>query len=214
MRTDVLPFLRSWLNSPRRVGAIAPSGRSLAEAMTAEISPESGPVIELGPGTGVFTQALLARGVPQEQLALIEYGSDFVRLLQMRFPHAQTRWMDASQLGRIELFGPGQAGAVVSGLPLLAMPTRKVMQILDGAFTHLRPDGAFYQFTYGPFCPVSRPVLDRLGLKASHIGGSLANLPPAGVYRIRRRPVRVVGWTTKAAASLAGAQADFALEVR
>ena len=50
----------------------------------------------------------------------------------------------------------------------------------------MRPGGAFYQFTYGPRCPVPRPILDRLGLKATRIGGTVRNIPPAGVYRISR----------------------------
>jgi hypothetical protein len=57
----------------------------------------------------------------------------------------------------------------------------------------MRPDGAFYQFTYGPRCPVSPLILDRLGLQAEHIGRALANLPPAGIYRISRRQARRLG---------------------
>ena len=98
--------------------------------------------------------------------------------------------MDATRLKDVELFGGKAAGAVVSGLPLLSMPPKKVIAILEGAFGHLRPDGAFYQFTYGPRCPVKRTLLDRLGLKATRIGRAVANVPPAAVYRIRRRPSR------------------------
>jgi len=58
---------------------------------------------------------------------------------------------------------------------------------MAGAFAYMRPGGAVYQFTYGPRCPVSRPILDRLGLKAVRIGGTVRNLPPASVYRISRR---------------------------
>ena len=86
---DVLFFLRALAFNPRRVGAIAPSGANLASLITSEISRDSGPVLELGPGTGVFTQALLARGVKEQDLTLVEYGSDFVRRLQTRFPRAR-----------------------------------------------------------------------------------------------------------------------------
>jgi phospholipid N-methyltransferase len=75
----------------------------------------------------------------------------------------------------------------VSGLPLLSMRPRQVMAILSGAFSYTRPTGRFYQFTYGPFCPIPRTVLDRLELKAKRIGGTVRNLPPASVYRITRR---------------------------
>ncbi|MEA2951300.1 MAG: phosphatidylethanolamine/phosphatidyl-N-methylethanolamine N-methyltransferase [Alphaproteobacteria bacterium] len=168
-----------------------PSSSVLADAITAEISPATAPVIELGPGTGVFTQALLARGVLEESLALVEYGSDFARLLQLRFPRARTLWMDAARLKDVELFGGARAGAVVSGLPLLSMSPKKVIAILEGSFGHLRPEGAFYQVTYGPRCPVPRALLDRLGLKATRLGWTLANVPPAAVYRIRRRHPRL-----------------------
>jgi phospholipid N-methyltransferase len=168
-----------------------PSSSVLADAITAEISPATAPVIELGPGTGVFTQALLARGIPEESLALVEYGSDFARVLQFRFPRARTLWMDAARLKDVELFGGARAGAVVSGLPLLSMSPKKVIAILEASFGHLRPEGAFYQFTYGYRCPVPRALLDRLGLKATRLGWTLANVPPAAVYRIRRRRPRL-----------------------
>jgi phospholipid N-methyltransferase len=100
--------------------------------------------------------------------------------------------MDASQLAAYDLFPGASVGAVVSGLPLLSMPPRKVMSILSGAFSYIRPTGRFYQFTYGPRCPVPRPILDRLGLKATRVGGTVRNLPPAAVYRItRRQPVAI-----------------------
>ena len=72
MRNDVLMFLRSWVSEPLRVGAVAPSGETLAEIITREISPAIGPVVELGPGTGVFTTKLLERGVRPEDLTLVE----------------------------------------------------------------------------------------------------------------------------------------------
>ncbi|HEX7792279.1 MAG TPA: phospholipid methyltransferase [Afipia sp.] len=186
---DLFRFFWSWTSDPLRVAAIAPSGESLARVMTREIGPSDGPVLELGAGTGVFTRALLAQGVREVDLTLVEYGSDFMRMLQIRFPQARVLWMDASQLGQHELFPESNVGAVVSGLPLLSMTPRKVMSILSGAFATMRPTGAFYQFTYGPRCPVPRPILDRLGLKATRVGGTVRNLPPAAVYRItRRRP--------------------------
>ncbi|WP_158693399.1 class I SAM-dependent methyltransferase [Neorhizobium alkalisoli] len=185
--SDFLHFFRSWISNPLRVAAVAPSGDSLARLMTQDIAPIDGPVIELGPGTGVFTRALLARGVSESDLTLIEYGTEFVPGLQRRFPKARVLQMDAAKLHSGDLFEGQPVGAVVSGLPILSMSPRKVTAILLGAFTYLRPGAAFYQFTYGPRCPVPRPILDRLGLKATHIGGTMRNLPPAAVYKISRR---------------------------
>lgn len=186
--SNAFTFFRALIADPRRVAAIAPSSPALANAITAEITAVSAPVIELGPGTGVFTRALLARGVPEDRLALVEYGPGFARMLQSRYPRAHVLRMDAARLRSVELFGGEGVGAVVSGLPLLSMPANEVIAILDGAFAHLRPNAAFYQFTYGPRCPVRRSILERLGLKAVRIGGALANMPPASVYRILRRP--------------------------
>jgi phosphatidylethanolamine/phosphatidyl-N-methylethanolamine N-methyltransferase len=184
---DTLHFLCGWICDPLGVATIAPSSRALAEAITAEIGPASSPVIELGAGTGVFTRALLDRGIPEDRLAIVEYAPYFVRLLRARFPAARILRMNATRLKAADPFEGEPAGAVVSGLPLLSMKPRKVVAVLEGAFAHLRAGGAFYQFTYAPRCPVSRATLDRLGLEAVQIARSLANVPPASVYRIARK---------------------------
>ncbi|MCK1385836.1 rRNA adenine N-6-methyltransferase family protein [Bradyrhizobium sp. 21] len=188
---DILPFFRAWIRDPLRVAAVAPSGPAASALMAQEITAETGPVIELGPGTGAFTRALLDRGVRQQDLTLVEYGSDFIPLLQRRFPGARVLWMDAAWLHKEKLFEGAPVGAVVSGLGLLTMPPEKVLSILGGAFFYLRPDGAFYQITYGPRCPVADAILDHLGLQASCIGQTFRNLPPASVFRISRRQSHV-----------------------
>ena len=174
-------FLRAWLRDPRYVGAIASSSGGLASLITAEISGAFAPVLELGPGTGVFTRALLARGVPEDRLTLVECDPGFARILQSQFPAARVLHLDATRLRGVALFDCDDVGAVVSGLPLLSMSGRKVMAILDGAFQHMHPGAAFYQFTYGPRCPVRRSMLDRLGLKAKRLGFTLANATGCGV---------------------------------
>ena len=185
---DFLPFFRAWIADPLRVASVMPSGAGLAALITSEVSAQTGPVLELGPGTGVFTRALIDRGVHQRDLTLIEFGADFAGLLSNRFPEARVVQADAARLRQHRLFDTPRVGAVVSGLPVLSMPARKVMSILAGAFSYLRPGGAFYQFTYGLRCPISRAILDRLGLKAVKLGSTRRNLPPATVYRITRRP--------------------------
>jgi phospholipid N-methyltransferase len=184
--SDYVRFFRSWIADPRRVAAVAPSSVALSHLMTHEILPASGPILELGPGTGAFTRALLARGLRESDLTLVEYGSDFAPILQRRFPEARVLCMDAAQLAKHDLFPDATVAAVVSGLPLLSMRPRKVISILSAAFVYLQPAGSFYQFTYGPRCPVPRLMLDRLGLKARRIGTTIRNLPPAAVYRISR----------------------------
>lgn len=183
---DVGKFFRSWLADPKRVASVVPSSAALARAMTREITAQTGPVLELGPGTGVFTRALLDRGVAETALTLIEFDPAFAAMLRTRFPKARVLRMDAARLSRRALFADAPAGAVISGLPFLSMSPRKVMGVLHGAFSCLRPDGAFYQFTYGPSCPVPDVILERLGLRAVRIGRTLRNIPPATVYRLSR----------------------------
>ena len=185
--TDAVPFFCAWMSDPLRVASIVPSSWALAEAITADITPATGPVMELGPGTGVFTRALLARGIQQRDLILVENGKEFADLMCLRFPEAKIVCADAATLSNIPLDADRKPGAVVSGLPLLSMPPTKVFAILDGAFRQMRPGGAFYQFTYGPRCPVSRRIRDLLDLKAESTGWVFANFPPAQVYRLTRR---------------------------
>jgi phosphatidylethanolamine/phosphatidyl-N-methylethanolamine N-methyltransferase len=159
--------------------------------MTGEIGRHSGPVVELGPGTGVFTRALLKQGVREKDLTLVECCHDFAEILRRQFPEARVLQMDAGHLRRHEFFPEGAVGAIVSGLPLLNMSPARILTILQRAFRWMRPGGAFYQFTYGPRCPVPRRCLERLGLMATCTGRALVNLPPASVYRIRRYgPIR------------------------
>jgi phospholipid N-methyltransferase len=203
--TDFVQFFRNWVSNPMQVAAIAPSSERLARLMTKEIEALDGPVLEFGPGTGVFTRALLARGVAEKDLTLIEYGEEFATVLRRRFPQARVMRMDAAQLVQSGLFADAAFGAAVSGLPLLSMPPEKIASIVGGAFAVMKPDGALYQFTYGPRCPVPRPVLERLGLQARRIGGTVRNLPPAGVYRISRR---LPGEIPPAAMTCAGRRSD------
>lgn len=187
---DHLRFVLSWAADPLRVAAIAPSGAALARLITREITVGHAPVLELGPGTGVFTRALIDVGIAPADLTLVEFGQAFAALLQARYPAARVVHGDAARIDARALYPNGKAGAVVSGLGLLSMRPRAVFAILNNAFACLRPDGSFYQFTYAARCPVPRPILDRLGLKATRIGGTVRNLPPASVYRISRRAPR------------------------
>lgn len=188
-------FLQAWLADPFAIAAVAPSSQSLARLMTERIGPETGPVIELGPGTGVFTQALLDRGVSPANLLLLERSPAFTLLLRERFPgldvvcdlaeglayHADARLAEAP-------------GAVVSGLPLLAMRSSVQRQILAAAFGALRPGGTFVQFTYGHVAPIAKDVARELGLTCRPMGRIWPNVPPASVYEIRSDSERE-GWS-------------------
>lgn len=184
---DTVQFFRAWLADPLRVAAVAPSGPALTRLMVTDIGPSSGQIMELGPGTGAFTRAMLDRGVQPEQLTLVESGPEFVRMLSVRYPDIRILAMDAADLRRVRMLESAKARAVVSGLPLLSMPQRKVYAVLSGALLNMTADASFYQFTYGLRCPVPRPILERLGLSAVRTGFTPVNMPPASVYRFQRR---------------------------
>ncbi|MDX8521558.1 class I SAM-dependent methyltransferase [Mesorhizobium dulcispinae] len=183
---DALSFFMAWTLAPFRIGSVTPSSPSLAALITREIGPETGPVLELGPGTGPFTRALLERGVQERDLTLVEADPDFASLLTRRFPAARVVEMDAAGLRHLSLFDGPHAGAAVSGLPFRLISPRKSSAILEGVFANLRPGAALYQFTFGRRCPFDQTVLDRLDLEAVRIGSTFRNFPPATVYRVSR----------------------------
>ena len=96
---DEVRFLKNWLDKPLVTGAVAPSSPALARLMASYADPAvAGRVVELGPGTGVVTQALLDRGFAAERIAAIEYNPDFCTLLRQRFPGVHFAHGDAYRM--------------------------------------------------------------------------------------------------------------------
>ncbi len=170
-----LPFFLRFLASPLRIGAIAPSSAHLGRAMAAAAD-ISGDVLELGPGTGVFTAALLARGLAPERLTLIEYETGFAAALRQRFPGVRTIVGDAFAFA--ELTGDARFSSVISGLPLLNYPKDKGRTLIAAALSR---DASFVQFSYGWHAPVPPPHGGSVSLAAR----VWRNLPPAAVWVYR-----------------------------
>jgi phosphatidylethanolamine/phosphatidyl-N-methylethanolamine N-methyltransferase len=185
---DEARFIKTWLESPRTTGAVSPSGRMLSRAMARPVDPAlPGPIVELGPGTGPVTEALIRRGVAPTRLVLVEFDPTFCKLLARRFPGVRVIQGDAYHLGRTlwqELDQP--AAAVVSSLPLLNRPERERLSLLGEAFALMRPDAPFVQFTYGLLSP-----MPKLGFRSSpsfeaKVSAPIwLNLPPARVWVYR-----------------------------
>ncbi len=176
-------FMGQLLRKPHQVVALAPSSRFLCAEMVAEIDPNGGAVIELGAGTGNITRAILARGLPADQLHSIEMNPEFCDRLRVRFPGLHVHQMSAGECGDLDV-GPVQA--VVSGLPLLSMPLDLQRAILSGFVKQVRPGGDYVQFTYGPKPPVAKTVREELGLTWRRSHKIWWNMPPARVYRFRQ----------------------------
>jgi phosphatidylethanolamine/phosphatidyl-N-methylethanolamine N-methyltransferase len=182
---DEVRFLRSWIEKPLHVGAVMPSGRLLARTMAQYVSVESsGPVVELGPGTGAITSALIERGVDQKRLVLVEYNPGFCALLRDRYPQAKVVQGDAYTL-RDTLWNvlSAPADAVVSGLPLVTKPMLTRVRLVRDAFAALARGAPFVQFTYSVVPPIPKSLP---GVSTEASERIWMNLPPARVWVYRK----------------------------
>ncbi len=184
-----LAFARAWARDPLRTAAVSPSSPALAARMVAQLPAhthgDAGAVIELGAGTGVFTEALLQAGIAPQRLLVIELNRDLCRILRQRFPHLRIECADAGALPELAQrhgIAPGSVPAIVSGLGLLSMPRPLVARVLEGCAHLLQPQGRLVQFTYGPASPVPRALCRQLGWRAQRCGMVWRNTPPAQVF--------------------------------
>ncbi|WP_225100186.1 class I SAM-dependent methyltransferase [Streptomyces sp. CoH27] len=177
-----------FLRRPVMTGAVAASSRRLARAMTQHIGLEEAKlVVELGPGTGVFTDAVLGLLAPDAQLMAIELNPHLAERL------AATRRDDrltvvhgaAAELARA---AGGPVDAVVSGLPWTVMPPDERRRTLDAVVRALTPDGRFTTFAYlhAAWTPPGRRLAADLRNRFHAVDrGPVVwpNLPPAFVHR-------------------------------
>jgi phosphatidylethanolamine/phosphatidyl-N-methylethanolamine N-methyltransferase len=182
---DEVRFLRSWIEKPLHMGAVMPSSKLLARTMAQYVDVDSkGPVIELGPGTGAITNALIEHGVEQKRLVLVEYNPGFCALLRDRYPQAKVVQGDAytlrDSLGKV-LDAP--ASAVVSGLPLVTKPMLTRLKLIRDAFQALAPGAPFVQFTYSVAPPIPKSLP---GVSTEASERIWMNLPPARVWVYRK----------------------------
>ena len=179
-------FFRQWVRAPLSTASVVPSSRFLAKKMISEVPKEAQQVIELGAGTGVFTQLLVARGAPLNHIMVVELNPAMAQALTSEFPAVHVINGDAVYLRAIVEQTPnftlGQVDAVVSGLGFLNMPNSIVQSIVAAAFEVLAPGAPFVQFTYGPKSPIAVSIVRALQLKVRRASFTLRNFPPASVY--------------------------------
>lgn len=183
---DEARFLRTWIERPLMTGAVAPSSKYLAATMASFIDPRlPGPIVELGPGTGPVTDALVGRGIEQERLVLVEFNPEFAQLLKRRFPRATIVCGDAYDITET-LAGviDEPCGGFVSGLPLFTKPLEQRLQLLDAAHEMSCPRAPFVQFTYAVVPPMPARSSRYEAIASERIW---KNVPPARVWVYRRR---------------------------
>ena len=182
---DEFRFIRTWATSPKKMGAVSPTSRALARLMVKHAAPDpEGLTLELGPGTGVVTEALLEAGIPDERIVSVEYDRDFSRLLRRRFPRVNVINGDALNLDETlgEAFRDARFSAVLSGVPLLTMSKDTRIAYIDSALSRLEPGRNLTQLSYA-FNPPQDSVPGRFVVDKSR--WVTFNIPPGRVWIYR-----------------------------
>jgi phosphatidylethanolamine/phosphatidyl-N-methylethanolamine N-methyltransferase len=181
---DEIRFIRGMMAGPRTVGAIMPTSARTAAKMAEIIDTGSGlPVLELGPGTGVITKAILAKGVKPQDVVSIEYSTDFVKHLEGKYPGVNFINGDAFNLAETLKAYEGQKfDCVISGIPLLNFPMHARVKLIEDLLKLMPAGRPVVQFSYGPVSPViARPDI----YKIQHYDFVVRNIPPAQIWHYK-----------------------------
>lgn len=178
-------FFRAWLRAPLSIASLVPSSRATGEAFARvlDLSGE-GAILELGSGTGAISQTLLAAGIPDHRLVMVEREPELAAYLRRRFPAVRTIQGDAANLDALlAAHGIHRLSAVASSLPIVWFPLRAQAAILRACFDRLDDVGEFLQMTNQPASPLSLRKLKIKGERASTIW---RNFPPSFIWRYWR----------------------------
>ena len=175
-----------FLRNPRTVGAVSASSKAMAREMVAPI-PRDTPVnvVELGPGTGSFTRAILERIAPGSRVMAIEVEAEFVERLRPRWPSVEFVLASAVELEHlVRARGMQPVYHIVSGLPFASMLVEYSSRIMDGILHTLRPGGTFttFQYVHGYRLPSAVTFRRHMSVKMGHrphVRLVLKNLLPA-----------------------------------
>lgn len=181
---DEIRFFRGMMSQPKTVGAIMPTSTRMAARMASIIDTGSGlPVLELGPGTGVITKAILARGIAPEKLVSVEFSTPFYDHLRLKYSGVNFINGDAFNLEEtLKDFRGQKFDSVISGIPLLNFPMHKRVTLIESLLDLMPAGRPVVQFSYGPVSPViARPDSYRI----SHFDFVVCNIPPAQIWHYR-----------------------------
>lgn len=186
--SETVRFFKGWLDKPRAVGSIVPTSATTAREMASLVDTASDlPVLELGPGTGVITKAILDRGVQPESLWAIEYAEDFVEHLRKEYPQVNVIQGDAFNLD--DTLGDKKDtvfDSIVSAVPLLNFPVPQRIAYVEDLLNRIPVGRPIMQITYGPRSPVPP---GKGNYTVERHGFVLRNVPPAHLWVYRRAKV-------------------------
>ncbi|MCB1419283.1 MAG: methyltransferase domain-containing protein [Notoacmeibacter sp.] len=182
---DELKFFRGWMDNTKAVGSVTPTSKPCARAMASVVNPASGlPVLELGPGTGPITRAILDRGVKPEDLWSVEYSEDFFEYLKREIPGVNFLRGDAFELdGVLGEKKDTVFDCVVSAVPLLNFPMANRVALVEDLLARIPVGRPVMQITYGPKSPVPAGSGN---FSVKHHDFILRNVPPANLWIYRR----------------------------
>lgn len=179
-------FLRNFWKEKKMVGAMSPSSRFLAKKMLESIDFQKARVIvELGPGTGVFTRRMLEQLRPDGIMLVFELNDSFMTMLQKEFkdPRVHLIHDSAEKIGEyLEKHGLKEADAVVSSLPLANFPDELRSRILKESHKVMNDQSLYVQFQYSLNAKKAIKALFR----SVDITFTAVNFPPAFVYTCRK----------------------------
>ena len=182
---EEIRFFKSWIDKPKAMGAVLPTSNVTARRMASLINPASDdPVLELGPGTGVITKAILARGVRPAKLFSVEYTEAFIPQLKADFPEVNIIHGNAFQLDDVlGDMGDSRFDTIVSAIPLLNFPVAHRVALLNKLFDRLNPGRPIVQISYGPVSPIP-PDWETYSVEP--FDWMVRNIPPARLWVFRR----------------------------
>jgi len=182
--SDEFVFLRAWMRAPLVTAAMLPSGRNLSRTLAEAVDPAvPGAVVELGPGTGPVTAALVERGVSPERLILIEFLPEFCEVLRRRYPSARIIAGDAFSAPEIlRALNVEPLAGVVSCLPLYGKKPERRERLLHDLLRLGRKGMPFVQATNFARSPIPFDSAAIAGVASPRIW---FNLFPALVWTYR-----------------------------
>ena len=180
-RQDLARFFATWVRHPMKMGAVAPSSASYCDRMVRLSNTRlDGPILELGPGLGAVTKALLRAGVEAQRITSIEYDGDFATALSERFPKIGVVCGDGFDLdATLGDGGETKFATILLAIPIVRFSMAKRQALLGRYLDRLLPGGNITQLSYLWKPPVD-PVPGRFSVSSSPI--VWGNVPPARVW--------------------------------
>lgn len=178
-----LAFLKGFLKRPKEVGSVIPSSRFMEKRIvrTVELN-TANLLVELGPGTGGTTRALLDKMKPDATLLAIEINPNFVELLEKTIDDPRLVVHEGSATAipdALAAHGLPAPDVILSGIPFSTMDRKLGLEILRSVYDSLAPGGRFVAYQF-------RDRVESLGREVfgrANVQTELLNVPPMRVYR-------------------------------